>query len=141
MRRKVAADTREGPVDLRSGKQVSRQANRTRGSVPLGHTIRHVYSRQSSVWTYKSFLMLSALPCPAFPFSSNLRRIKIFQYVEGIARLQFGAKSAFFARDSDSAQIAYSHSSMSICAETEPAQKSSDLASKASFATPSVFFY
>jgi hypothetical protein len=56
---------------------------------------------------------------------------------EGIAKLQFGAKSALFAQDSDSAHIAYSQSSMSICAETEPAQKSSDLASKASSAIPS----
>jgi hypothetical protein len=56
---------------------------------------------------------------------------------EGIAKLQFGAKSALFAEDSVSAHIAYSQSSMSICAETEPAQKSSDLTSKASFAIPS----
>ena len=56
---------------------------------------------------------------------------------EGIAKLQFGAKSALFAQDPDSAQIAYSQSSMSICAETGPAQKSSNLASKASFAIPS----
>ena len=56
---------------------------------------------------------------------------------EGIAKLQFGAKSALFVQDPDSAQIAYPQSSMSICAETGPAQKSSNLASKASFATPS----
>ena len=56
---------------------------------------------------------------------------------EGVAKLQFGAKSALFAQDSDSAQIAYFQSSMSICAESEPVQNSSNLASKASFATPS----
>jgi len=56
---------------------------------------------------------------------------------EEIAKLQFGAKSALFVQDPDSAQIAYPKSSMSICAETGPAQKSSNLASKASFAIPS----
>jgi UDP-glucose-4-epimerase GalE len=60
------------------------------------------------------------------------------QTVEGIAKLELGATSVLFAQDSDSAQIAYSQSSLSICAETEPAQKSSDLTSKASFAIPSV---
>ena len=59
---------------------------------------------------------------------------------EGVAKLQFGTKSALFAQDSDSAQIAYSQSSMSIFAETESVQKSSNLASKASFATPSSKF-
>jgi hypothetical protein len=62
------------------------------------------------------------------------------QTQEGIAKLQFGAKSALFAQDSDSAQIAHSQSSLSMCAETEPAQKSSALTSKASFAIPSQFF-
>ena len=65
--------------------------------------------------------------------------------MEGIAKLRFGAKSALFGQDLDSAQPdtswAYSKPSMSQnvsgCAETSPAQKSSNLASKASFATPS----
>jgi len=56
---------------------------------------------------------------------------------EGVAKLQFGAKSALFVQDPDSAQIAYSKSSMTICERNGPAQKSSNLASKASFATPS----
>jgi len=58
--------------------------------------------------------------------------------IEENDKLRFGAKSALFAQDSDSEQIAYSQSSMSICAEIEPAQKSSDVASKASFAIPSI---
>ena len=62
MRRKVAADAREDPVDLRSEKQVSQQANRTRGGVPLGHTIRHVYGRlNASFKSQKTLLMLLAL--------------------------------------------------------------------------------
>ena len=67
------------------------------------------------------------------------KRLRSFsqQNKEGIAKLQFGAKSALFVQDTDSAQIAYSKSSMSICAETGPAQKSSNLASKASFVMPS----
>jgi len=64
--------------------------------------------------------------------------IKSHFSLEGIAKLQFGAKSALFVQDPDSAQIAYPQSSMSICAETGPAQKSSNLASKASFATSSL---
>ncbi len=64
---------------------------------------------------------------------------------EEIAKPRFGAKSALFGQDPDSAQPdtpwAYSEPSMSQdvsgCAETGPAQKSSNLASKASFATPS----
>jgi hypothetical protein len=60
---------------------------------------------------------------------------------EGIAKLQFGVKSALFAQDLDSAQIAYFQSSMSICAESEPAQKSSDLTSKASFAISSSNYF
>ena len=62
------------------------------------------------------------------------------QHEEGVVKLRFGAKSALFGQDPDSAQIAYSRSSMSICAETGPAQKSSNLASKASFAIPSEAF-
>ncbi|HEX4839160.1 MAG TPA: hypothetical protein VFU89_01820, partial [Rhabdochlamydiaceae bacterium] len=42
-----------------------------------------------------------------------------------------------FRLGSDFAQIAYSHSSMSICAKSEPNRKSSDFDSKASFATTS----
>ncbi len=49
----------------------------------------------------------------------------------------FGAKSALFEQDPNSAQIVYSKSNMPICAECGPAQKSSNLASKASFATNS----
>ncbi len=61
-----------------------------------------------------------------------------FEHVkEGIAKLRFGPKSALFEQDPDSAQIAYSHLSMSICAETGLVQKSSNLASKATFAMPS----
>ena len=60
---------------------------------------------------------------------------------EGIAKLRFGSKSALFGQDPDSAQVAYSHLSMSTCAETGPAQKSSNLASKASFAIPSVDYF
>ena len=58
--------------------------------------------------------------------------------IEGIAKLQFGDKSALFVQDPSLSQIAYPKSSMSICAETGPAQKSSNLASKASFAIPSI---
>jgi hypothetical protein len=54
-----------------------------------------------------------------------------------IAKLAWEANPPLFAQDPDSAQIAYSQSSMSICAEAEPVQKSSDLASQASCATPS----
>ena len=60
----------------------------------------------------------------------------LFPY-EGIAKPQFGSKSALFVQDPDSAQNAYSQSSMSFRTETGPAQKSSNLASKASFAIPS----
>jgi|GEM_PF-261843 len=60
--------------------------------------------------------------------------------VEGIAKLQFGPKSALFVPDSSSAQNAYSQSSMSFCAEAEPAQKSSNLSSKANLAIPSMSF-
>jgi tRNA threonylcarbamoyl adenosine modification protein YeaZ len=60
-----------------------------------------------------------------------------YVYPEGVAKLRFGAKPALFAQGPVFAQIAYSKSSMSICAETGPAQKSSNLASKASFAIPS----
>ena len=60
-----------------------------------------------------------------------------FRYREGIAKLRFGSKSALFVQDPDSAQVAYSQSSMSTCAETGPAQKSSNLASKANFASAS----
>jgi len=56
---------------------------------------------------------------------------------ERIATPQFGSKSALFMQDLDSAQNAYSESSMSFRAEAEPAQKSSNLASKASVAIPS----
>ncbi len=61
---------------------------------------------------------------------------------EGIAKLQFGSKSALFVQDPSSAQKAYSKSSMSFCAKTGPTQKSSNtvLDSKASFATPLNFF-
>ncbi len=62
---------------------------------------------------------------------------KNIEISEEVAKLRFGAKSALFGQDPASAQIAYSKSSMSICAETGPAQNSSNLASKASLATPS----
>ena len=67
----------------------------------------------------------------------SLSAVKKNMPKEKVTKLQFGAKSTLFAQDSDSAQIVYSQSSMSICAETEPVQNSSNLASKASFATPS----
>ncbi len=61
-----------------------------------------------------------------------------FGFLEGVAKPQFGPKSALFGQDLDSAQIVYSPLSMSMCAETGPVQKSSNLASKASCATPSL---
>ncbi len=57
--------------------------------------------------------------------------------IGGNSNPPFGAKSVLLEQDPNSAQIAYSHSNMSICAECGPAQKSSNLASKASFATTS----
>jgi hypothetical protein len=56
---------------------------------------------------------------------------------EGVAKIQFGAKSALLPSDSNSSQIAYLQPDMSICEEIEPMAKSSNLASKAIFATPS----
>ena len=73
----------------------------------------------------------------SIPLLKQLRSQADIPNKEGIAKLQFGAKSALFAQDSDSAQIAYSQSSLSIGAENKPVQKSSNLASKVSFATPS----
>jgi len=69
------------------------------------------------------------------PFSSTAGAAILIS--EGIAKLQFGAKSVLFVQDPDSAQIAFSKSSMSICERNGPAQKPSNLASKASFAIPS----
>ncbi len=63
--------------------------------------------------------------------------IDYLQTYEPVAKLQFGAKSALLPLDSFSPQIAYSESSMSICGEKDPAANSSNLASKASFATGS----
>jgi hypothetical protein len=74
--------------------------------------------------TYNKFSRAQRLP-PAAGGGRNASRKST--HIEGIAKLQFGAKSALFAQDSDSAQIAYSQSSISIYAETKPAQKSSDL--------------
>ena len=77
-----------------------------------------------------------ATPPSYFPLiSAKLKAQNLIS--EGVAKLRFGAKSALFGQDPDSAPIAYSEPSMSIGAETGPAQKSSNLASKASFATPS----
>jgi len=59
------------------------------------------------------------------------------EHHEPIAKLQFWPTPAFFVQDSDASQIAYSQSSMSICEEPEPTQKSSGLDSKASVATDS----
>ena len=71
-------------------------------------------------------------------FSHSAEHVKEQAHIiEGNAKLRFGSKSALFGQDPDSAQVAYSNPSMSTCAETGPAQKSSNLASKASFAIPS----
>jgi len=70
------------------------------------------------------------LCCAAAPLFSNT--------LEPIAELQFWPTFALFVQDSNSSQIAYSQPSMSICEEPEPAQKSSSLGSKASFATGSL---
>lgn len=61
-----------------------------------------------------------------------------FLRLEGVAKTQFGAKSALLPSDSNSSQIVYPKSDMSICNEVEPLAKSSNLASKAIFATPSI---
>ncbi|HSX25886.1 MAG TPA: hypothetical protein VLE89_02630, partial [Chlamydiales bacterium] len=58
--------------------------------------------------------------------------------MEPVAKLQFQPKSALLPLDSVPAQIAYGPSDMSICAEREPAPKSSNLCKKASFATGSM---
>ena len=57
---------------------------------------------------------------------------------EGVTKLQFGTKSALLLPDSTASQIAYSKSNMSICDAIDPTAKSSNLASKASFAPPSI---
>ncbi|MCE5317161.1 MAG: ribonuclease HII [Parachlamydia sp.] len=69
-------------------------------------------------------------PCP-------IHRRSFAPFKEGVAKLQFGDKSALLPADARSAQVAYLHPSMSTCAESEPLAKSSNLASKASFSTPS----
>jgi len=58
--------------------------------------------------------------------------------VEPVAKPQFWPDPALFGQDSDSSPTTYFQSSMSICEETRPAQKSSGLGSKASFATDSL---
>jgi len=63
--------------------------------------------------------------------------IVYFMAKESVPKLRFRPKSALFPQDSDSSQIAYSRPSMSICEESEPAQKSSNFGSKASSGTNS----
>ena len=75
--------------------------------------------------------------CDLYVENPPIEEIVARLYGEGVAKLQFGAKSALLPADSSSSQIAYPKSGMSICDEVEPLTKSSNLASKASFATPS----
>ena len=110
------------------------------------------YEGTHIVTILQSFLHSMQLTLPPKPLSVHYTDItslnlpnqgsaNIEYKIEGVAKLRFGAKSALFEQDPDSAQIAYSEPSMSICAETSPAQKSSNLASKATFATPSGQLY
>lgn len=55
---------------------------------------------------------------------------------EKTAKSPSGSRSALFGQHPDSTQSVYSNPRMPICSETSPVQKSSDLASKGSFAIP-----
>jgi hypothetical protein len=71
---------------------------------------------------------------PNSPFFAHLYRAGV---QEGIAKLQFRAKSAILPPDSDFPLIAYGHQDMSSSGKREPTSKPSNLTREASFAIPS----